>query len=495
MMSSENSIKKVLLINPPVIAKRSWAEDVGSFALGLAYIAAVLEQHDFEVNIIDCFIERFRSRSRIDTDLIRIGMSDDEIVEAVTQYSPDLVGISIPFSCQFVSARHVNSLIKKVNKDIITVAGGNHVSAAPQSIGNKTFNWIIIGEGEFRLLNLIKAINSKNTDKAIPGVIPKSEVVQNRSSSTKNDFIVDLDSIPYPLYRLLPLEKYWQSHGNIRWINMIATRGCPYNCVFCSTKNVMGRKVRYRSVDNVLNELILLKREFDVQQIFFEDDNLTFNMKWAKELFNGIIQEDLGLEIYLRNGIRADKVDLELLTLMKKAGARRVWFSPESGSQETLHNIIKKKMKLEDCEKAVRMARNVGLAVTCFLIIGFPEETIEDIKQTVQYGHKLKKLGCDSIWISCAVPYPGTKLFDNCINRGIISYGEIDYQSMYTMDSIIYNEYFSSDELKEIRDQAMSELNRRNFKDILKVMQRGVVLLSSSPSLFIKKSIAYLGKS
>jgi len=460
-MSSENSIKKVLLIIPPIIVKQSWAEDVGSFPLGLAYIAAVLEQNNFEVKIIDCFIESFLSRSRIDNELIRIGMSDDEIVEAVTQYSPDLVGISIQFSCQLFSALHVNSLIKKVNKDIITVAGGNHVSAAPESIGNNTFNWIIIGEGEFRLLNLIKTINSNNTHKAIPGVIPISEVVQNRSSSTKNNFIVDLDSIPYPLYRLLPLKKYWQSHGNIRWINMIATRGCPYNCVFCSIKNVMGRKVRYRSVDNVLNEIIFLKYEFDVQQIFFEDDNLTFNMKWAKELFNGIIQEDLRLEIYLRNGIRADKVDLELLTLMKKAGTRKVWFAPESGSQETLNKIIKKKMKLGDCEKAVRMAKNVGLAVGGFLVIGFPEETIEDIKQTVQYGHKLNKLGCDSIWISCAVPYPGTELFDNCINRDIISNEKIDYQSMSTMDSIIYNEYFSSDEVKRIRDQAMRELNHR----------------------------------
>jgi len=493
-MSNENLIKKVLLINPPAIVKQSWAQDVGSFPLGLSYIAAVLEKDNFEVKIIDCFIESFSSRRKINNELIRIGMSDDEIVKAVTQYSPDLVGVSIQFSCQLFSALHVSSLIKKVSRDIITVAGGNHVSAAPESIGNNAFDWIIIGEGEFRLPNLIKRINSKNTSKAIPGVIPASEVIQSISSNIKNDCIADLDSFPYPLYRALSLEKYWQKHGNTRWINMIATRGCRFDCVFCSIKNVMGRKVRCRSVDNILKEIIFLKREFDVQQIFFEDDNLTFNAKWAKELFNGIIQAKLGLEFYFRNGIRADKVDLELLTLMKKAGTRRVWFAPETGSQETLTKVIKKEMKLEDCEKAVRMAKGVGFEVTCFLVIGFPEETIEGIKKTVKYGHKLKRLGCDSIWISCVIPYPGTKLFDNCVNRGIISKEKVDYQSMSTMDSIIYNEHFSSEELKKIRDQAMIELNRRNFKDILKVIPRRAALLFSNASLFIKKAIAYLGK-
>jgi magnesium-protoporphyrin IX monomethyl ester (oxidative) cyclase len=486
-MSGENSIKKVLLINPPLIVKRSWGEDVSSFPLGLLYIAAVLKQNNIEVKIVDCFIERYSNRQRMHNELIRIGMSDDEIVEIVTQYSADLVGISIHSSCQLFSALYINSLIKKVNKDIITVAGGNHVSAVPGSVYNNTFDWIIMGEGEFRLLDLIKTMNGENTQKVIPGVISTSEVFQNNRSSAKNEFIEDLDSIPFPTYRLLPLEKYWKRHKNARWVNMIATRGCPYNCVFCSIKNVMGRKIRCRSVDNVLREIISLKREFDVQQIYFEDDNLTFDMQWAKELFSGIIQEDLGIEIYFRNGIRADRVDLKLLTLMKKAGSRRVWFAPESGSQETLDNIIKKKMKLEDCEIAVKMAKDVGLAVTCFLIIGFPEETIEDIKQTVQYGHKLKKLGCDSIWISCAIPYPGTELFDNCIDRGIISNDRMDYQSMSTMDSIIYNEHFSSDEVKRIRDQAMREFNRKNFKDIFKAVMRRVVPQFSKSSLYISK--------
>ena len=217
-------------------------------------------------------------------------------------------------------------------------------------------------------------------------------------------------------------------------------------------------------------------------------------MDWAKELFRGLIREKLRLEIYFRNGIRADRVDLELLQLMKKAGARRVWFAPESGRQETLDRIIRKHMKLEDVENAVRMARKAGLAVTCFLVIGFPEETMDDVNQTIRYGHRLRKLGCDSIGISCASPYPGTELFQRCIDRGIISKENLDYQSLSTMDSIIFNEWFSADELKGIRDQAMRELNRQSLQDFIRAAPGRVSRLVSNPSLFIRKSAAYLRK-
>ncbi len=488
-------ISRVLLINPPIVVKQSWTGGVDSFPLGIAYIASVLKQNALDVRIIDCYIEGFSNRIKIDSQLMRIGMSDDDISEIIAEGRYDLVGISIQFSCQLYSAIHVHTLIKGINKKIITVAGGNHVSATPHSTSMKAFNYVIVGEGEYRLLNLIKAINSENIKAKIPHIISTSEIVPNRRPRPRHDFIEDLDSIPFPLYSSLPLRKYWRTHGNIRRINMIATRGCPYNCVFCSIKTIMGKSVRYRSVENVLEEIVFLKQEFDIEQVYFEDDNLTLKMKWAKELFNRIIKEGLGLEIYLRNGIRADKVDLELLTLMQRAGVQRVWFAPESGSQKTLDNIIKKKMKLEDCDKAIHMAKSVGLDVTCFLVIGFPEETIDDVKQTIKYGHKLRKLGCDSIWISCVVPYPGTELYDSCVKKGILPNGKVDYQSMSTMDSIIFNEHFSSHEIKEIRDRAMIELNRKNLRDILIIIKILTKLLFSNLPLFVKKTTIYFRQS
>ncbi|MCX7050194.1 MAG: radical SAM protein [Candidatus Sumerlaeota bacterium] len=473
-MSNGSIIKKVLLINPPAVVKPSRLEDLGAFPLGLAYIAATLEAGGLEVEILDCFIEGFDERRAIENGLIRIGISDEAILAAVARSAPELIGVSIPFSCLLASALHVNTLIKKTNPEIITAAGGAHVSAAPESLEGCGFDHIIAGEGEYRLLNLIKAINSAKT-------------IADNVPVHPHDFIEDLDSLPFPTYRLLPLEKYWRARGNRRWVNMIATRGCPHNCVFCSIHNVMGKKVRYRSVENVLQEVLLLRRQFGVNEIFFEDDNLTLNMQWAKELFVRIIQENLGLKIFFRNGIRADRVDMELLGLMKKAGVRQVWFAPESGSQETLDRIIKKRMKLEDCEDAIRMAKSAGLEVACFLVIGFPEETVEDVRKTITYGRRLKQLGCDYIWVSCAMPYPGTELFAQCLKKGIIREDQIDYQSMATTDAIIGNEWFSVEEIKRIRDQAMRDLNRPGLKEILKAVRRAAVLLATDPLFLMKK--------
>ena len=485
-MSEKSAIKKVLLINPPAVVKPSRLEDLGAFPLGLAYIAATLEAGGLEVEILDCFIEGFDEQRAMENGLIRIGISDEAIIAAVARSAPDLAGVSIPFSCLLSSALHVNALIKKANPEIITAAGGAHVSAAPESLEGGGFDHIIAGEGEYRLLNLIKTINSAEAG-ADDDVINTASMNADSALIHPHDFIENLDSLPFPAYHLLPLEKYWRARGNRRWVNMIATRGCPHNCVFCSIHNVMGKKVRYRSVENVLQEVLLLRRQFGVDEIFFEDDNLTLNMQWAKELFVRIIRENLGLKIFFRNGIRADRVDMELLGLMKKAGVRQVWFAPESGSQETLDRIIKKRMKLEDCEDAIRMAKSAGLEVACFLVIGFPEETLEDVRKTIQYGRRLKQLGCDYIWVSCAMPYPGTELFAQCLKKGIIREDQIDYQSMATTDAIIGNEWFSVEEIKRIRDQAMRELNRPGVKEIFKAVRRAAVLLFTDPLFLMKK--------
>jgi magnesium-protoporphyrin IX monomethyl ester (oxidative) cyclase len=231
---------------------------------------------------------------------------------------------------------------------------------------------------------------------------------------------------------------------------------------------------------------MFLKKEFSAEQIYFEDDNLTFDMNWAKRLFSEIGRLGLELEIFLRNGIRADRVDSELLELMKKAGVNRVWFSPESGSQRILDQVIQKKMKLEDCENAIRLARKAGLNVTCFFIIGFPQETLEDVRQTLRYAEKLKKMGCDSVWISCATPYPGTELFLDCIRRGIISAEHLDYQSLSTLDSIISNEWFSAGQIKQIRDRAMREMNSKSLADVTRLIRKRVEMLFRNPVLFFR---------
>ncbi|MCD6113265.1 MAG: B12-binding domain-containing radical SAM protein [Bacteroidales bacterium] len=480
-MNEKHLIKKILLINPPSIVKKSWVEGIQTFPLGLASIASVLVKNNYKVEILDCFIENYKRRQSISDDLYRIGMSDDEIIASIKKYNPDLIGVSIQFSIQYLSALHINSLIKEIDENIITVTGGNHVSAAPETIKKNTFDWLIIGEGEFRFLNLINAINTNTTNLLSPEIAYLSD--DSHLPDFKNlkiEYIKDLNILPMPSYNLLSLKKYWDMGGGSHWANMFITRGCPYNCVFCSIHTIMGKKVRYKNVDNVIKEVLYLKRELGVNEIFIEDDNLTFNMNWAKDFFRRIIQEKLHLKIHLRNGIRADKVDMELLKLMKKAGVIQLAFAPESGKQETLDNIINKHLKLKDVENSIKMANKVGIYVSCFLVVGFPEETLEDVKETIKYAFKLKKIGSDDVWISCATPYPGTRLFDNCIKYGILSKDNINYQELSTMGTVIHNKWFTAEELKNIRDKAMHKLTSHRKLQVFK-------LLLSNPFMFIHK--------
>lgn len=481
-------IKKVLLIHPPLTVGNERLADVDSFPLGLLYIGSLLLENGYDIEILDCLAESRFNIQQVDPRKFRFGLSEKNIAKRIEGAKADLVGISIPFSCQYNDALYVNAIVKRLNRQIITVAGGAHVSSAPDLVDPAIFDYCILGEGEFSFLGLLNALNADSSVK-IPGVLTKDDM-QNMRFSTPINFIEKLDVLPFPKYDLLPLEKYWRKES--RSVNMIATRGCPFRCNFCSIHSVMGRALRLRSVDNVVTEIELLKQRFNINEIGFEDDGITDNTKWAKQLFREIAGRNFGITFKVRNGIRADAIDEELLILMKTAGFKEVVFAPESGSQKTLDNIIQKGLKLEEVEQSIILAKKIGFAVKCFLIIGFPEETKEDIANTIRYGYKLKELGVDAIWVSCAAPYPGTRLFDECLEKGIIDKKTLDLQQLSTLDSVIHNNYFSAEELKIIRNNAMRDFNPVpvfKLKNLCKKIIKAATYLVVNPK-YLFQSIA-----
>lgn len=429
-------INKILLINPPIEGKALSRANVYSFPLGLTYIASYLSAHGYPVEILDCY-----------------NISKEDIRKTVRYSKPSLVDVSIPFTRHLKNAIKVSAIVKEVDGDILTVAGGVHVSAMPNSIGAEIFDYLVMGEGEKTLFALVEAINSGKAV-SLPGVIDRHSAA---GSSSPSDFIEDLNLLPFPQYDSLPLKKYWR--GRKRWVNMITSRGCPFNCNFCSIHSVMGYRLRLRSVDNIIGEIEQIKSKFNIEEIFFEDDNLTGDLGRAKGLFREICRRDFKITFHCRNGIRADCVDEELFKLMKEAGFKSVWFAPESGSQYILDTVIKKNLRLEEVERAIVLAKQAGLIVGCFLVIGFPEETKEDIYRTIAYGHKLRKLGCNFIGIHCATPYPGTALFDQCISLGILKKGHINFEQLSSTSAVIHNNYFTAEELRQIRNKAEVDLN------------------------------------
>jgi radical SAM superfamily enzyme YgiQ (UPF0313 family) len=436
----------------------------------------------FRVSILDCYLEKRRQFSLIDNKLYRAGLSDAEISERMKQFCPDVIGISINFSKQLKAAISLAQLTRKLFPQIPIITGGAHVSASPESLNESEFDYLIGGEGERAFSDLLHQLSRNNSMPVdIPGVFYRDH--NNMFiSSLPCSHIHDLDSLPFPAYDLMPLREAWRKR--VPYANIIATRGCPYNCNFCSIHSVMGRSFRSRSTENLITEIELLYSKYGVREFFFEDDNLTLNIAWAKELFYNLAKMHMDIEIGVRNGIRADKIDKELLELMSRAGCSRVCFAPESGSQRVLDKVIGKNLELGKVEEAVLLARSVGLNVSCFLVIGLPGETKDDIQKTIDFAKKIRRLGCDSIEMNIATPYPGTSLYAECVSKRYIA-EKLDYSQIDSNTALISTPDFTPDEIALYRFEA----TKRVKESLSEKIRRGILNFIQHPWLFIKRKI------
>ena len=476
-----HGIERVLLISLPATMAKDAPENSfnlsQAFNLGLAYLAGGLRHNRIQVRILDCLVEDPQHIRSAETQWCEVGLSDQDILQRIREFEPGLIGLSIPFSYQHEMAMKLARTIKSAFPEVLLAAGGNHVTAVPEKMDRSSIDYLILGEGEQALLQLIEALNQAQPVEGIPGI-----VTRDTSTFRRAPFIQDLDALPFPAIDLLPLQKLWG--GGPRWINMVATRGCVYDCVFCSIHTIMGYTIRRRSVANVVAEIERWHRLYQIQEIYFEDDNLTTNRAWAKELFREIAKRRFGIRLYARNGLRADSIDAELLQLMKAAGYQDFAIAPESGSQETLDKIIGKKMKLEDAAAAVKLARAHHIHTSAFFVIGFPQEGPAEIETTLAYARTLQQLGCAGFWFSLASPYPGTRLFDECLANGSITQ-EFDYRRLRTAKTVIRHKDYSFDELEAIRTRVMNELSPVSSRS--EKMKKSLSFLVHDPAFFLSK--------
>jgi len=308
------------------------------------------------------------------------------------------------------------SLIKKNRPECITIAGGAHVTVCPEEVLNDDFcDYILVGEAEESFREFILAIIRGDGICQVDGLGLKSngKLIFNK----KQKWITDLDSILFPAYHLMELDKYFgldASHG-LRHKNnfcpIITSRGCPAKCTFCSAYRVWGRKYRLRSVDNVLEEMKLLKDQYGVEELMFEDDNVTANPKRAMELFSRMIEEGFNFEWDTPNGVGVWSINNKMLDVMQQSGCIKLNFPVESGAQNVLNNIIKKPLKLSQVRKLIEYCKKINLDYGMFTVIGMPGETIENMWETFRFA---ADCGCYTPPISIATPYPGTELFKIC---------------------------------------------------------------------------------
>lgn len=413
-------LNRILLIAPPAFTMRAWRDINPLPPMGLGYLASIAERSGIQVKILDCLVHGWEHEEYVDENLVRVGLSDQEIQDRIIDFKPDLIGVTCQFSRQYKIYHGMFSLVKKIDQRIIVVAGGPHATVCPEEVLNDdNCDYLLSGEAEDSFRELIEALQQDTEIATIDGLGWKADGRLN--FNPKMSVINVLDSIPFPAYHLMELDKYFgqeASHGarhRKHFCPIITSRGCIAKCTFCSAHQVWGKRYRMRSVENVIEEMRLLKDLYGIEEVMFEDDNVTADAKRAKVLFSRMIEEHFNFAWDTPNGVGIWSLNEEIVDLMKQSGCINLNFPVESGSQRVLTEIIRKPLNLDKVRRLIKYCQKIELNYGMFLVIGMPGETLKDIWTSFRFA---AECGCYTPHISVATPYPGTELFDKCNKNG-----------------------------------------------------------------------------
>jgi len=390
---------RIILVNP------SHGEVYGKLTppdhphLGLAYIAAVLEAEKHSVRIIDIDAEH---------------LSKEMLISIFEAEKPDLVGITATTPVIY-SALGLAELAKK-HSSARTVIGGMHATLMPEECAKNEFvDFVVFGEGEFTIVELLKALQGSLELSEIKGLVYKreKEIIKNEPREP----IQDLDAIPFPARHLFKHHKYTYPDA-LRHpaFPIITSRGCPGNCTFCTAKFMHGKRFRNRSAENILDEVEFLIKEYGAREIHVWDDNFITNRNRVFKFRQGIIDRKINILFSFPNGIRADFINREILQALKDIGTYSIAIGVESGNQQILDNI-QKGIKLVQIETAFSLAKEMKLETWGFFLIGLPGEDARTIQETIDFAIRLDP---DIAKLHILKPFPKSVVYDQLKSQGLI---------------------------------------------------------------------------
>jgi len=377
----------VTLVNP---ASPSGAPPSLFIPLGIGYIAAVLEKNQYEVNVIDCQALR-PTHNQLKGELI-------------TSH-PDMVGVTSA-TLTYKPALEIVKTAKEALPNCLIIIGGPHVTVLDEQVLNEApeADIIVRGEGEqtmLELADLVSRSDLKNLQE-VEGITfrKNGEIVRNKDRA----FIQNLDDLPHPAYEHFQLSKYRLS-GKM-YLPIITSRGCPFQCTFCLASRMCGKRFRTRSPKKVVDELEWLRDEHGADVFAFYDDTFTFDIKRAHEICEEM--KNRGFDLPWDCRTRVDRISTEVLSKMRDANCQLIHFGVESGSQKML-SAMKKGTTVEQNEIGIKLAKDAGISVAISVVVGYPGETADMLKQTFDF---IRKTGPDYVYVCQAIPYPGTEMYD-----------------------------------------------------------------------------------
>jgi radical SAM superfamily enzyme YgiQ (UPF0313 family) len=414
------------LISPPYESDVKSIVGVSSPPIGLAYLASVLRDgHD--VKILDANV---------------LGLRPDDIGRELRKFYPDVVGIT-SVTPSIYHAYQVAKIAKSVREDCKVIVGGPHVTFLPdQTLKECKFIDVIVrGEGEETTKELIEALE-RGKWKRVRGITFRrgDRIVSNEP----RPLIKDIDEIPIPSWDLLPMDRY--RFCGQRYATMLTSRGCPFRCSFCVSSRLFGGFWRGRSPESVIEEIRLLNDKFGIRNIEFVDDTFTLNQKRAERICDEIVRE--GLDISWGASSRVDTLSRRLVEKMRRAGCWILFLGIESGCQKIL-DAIGKRITIEQVRRAVGTIKKAGIQVLGSFIIGFLQDTIETINETIKFA---KTLNLDYAEFSILTPYPGTPIYEHAKKNNLLL--TEDWSKYTGLEPIIKIEGLSSSKLKSLLQRA-----------------------------------------
>ena len=417
----------ITLVNPPYPSESH--ESMHTIPLGLGYLAAVLENNGYTVDVIDCQV---------------LKPTQKQLESKLSQLQPDIVGVTSA-TLTYEPALEIAKTTKEVCPNCLTVLGGPHVTVMDeQALKEQPAADIVVrGEGEHTMLelaNLTSKANLKNVSEVAGVTFRKNGQIIR---TPDRPFIQNIDDLPHPAYKHFQLSNYKISGKT--YLPVITSRGCPFQCSFCLVSRMCGRLFRARSPKNVVDELEWLKDTYDADAFSFYDDTFTFDKKRAKDICHEMKKRNVNLPWDCRT--RVDQVTKELLAEMKDANCQLVHFGIESGSQKML-DTMKKGTTVEQNEKAIKWAKEVGITFAISVVIGYPGETPELLMQTIKFIRKTKP---DYVYMCVAIPYPGTELHNLLKDLGWEPSREWKNYDEQNPTQVFKNPLLSSEKIEEVR--------------------------------------------
>ncbi len=423
--------KKILLVQPS-FSYRDIAENEINPPLWMVYIGTYLRENGHDVKCFD---------RNVDGDL-------SDLNKVMRDFGPDFVGLSVMTGRMIYDSIRISRNVKDYSRAKV-VWGGMHPSLLPKLCLDAPYvDYIVRGEGEQAGLDLIEG----RTDS--PGI--------NMNPLAP---LIDINELPEPDYSLIDMDKY-------EAVTVATSRGCPYRCSFCINRGFYGKhgRQRWRGLSAEKSIELIRKLSRYGKNFVIVDDNFTTVKKRTIEICEGI--KDLGLRIYMFS--RVDHLDEEVVTALKEAGVFQIQFGLESGSQRVL-DFIQKDTNLDQQREAIKLCRKHGIMIDASYMIGIPTETEEELQKTVDF---IKETKPDYVGLKVYHPYPGSELYDYCVDNGLFDPPETmeEWANLYTMEETLNTSSIPLEKLEETRKNVEGSVMRKGYvKKLFNMLKRGQV--------------------